>query len=246
MHLLAAKPGSIADGSEAVDLGQSPGDIVVLTAADTELACLSAACAGFGENFLRLRLANLLQLGHNLSVDTYVDDVVSRAKLVVVRLLGGAGYWRYGIEQVHAACRREGIALAVLPGDDKPDADLDGLSTLPEEARGRLWRYLAEGGIENARGFLAYAASLIGHDLPWAEPRPLLRAGLYWPDLRHPSFGEIERRWNQTEATLPNVSPSPCGRKGGGLAPQDPDQQAKSDPRLDKPLPCPSRKEGRI
>ncbi|MGF6231433.1 cobaltochelatase CobN [Inquilinus ginsengisoli] len=241
MHLLATRPGSIADGSEAVDLGQSPGDIVVLTAADTELACLSAARAGFGEEFPRLRLANLLQLGHNLSVDTYVDDVVGRAKLVVVRLLGGAGYWRYGIEQVHAACRREGIALAVLPGDDKPDADLDDLSTLPAEARGRLWRYLTEGGIENARSFLAYAATLAGHDLPWAEPRPLLRAGLYWPDLRHPSFGEIERRWKQAEAAQPNTLPLPLreGGRGRGLAPLEPGQKAASDTGLDKPLPLP-------
>ena len=30
MHLLKAQPGVVADGSEAVDLGQTPGDIVVL------------------------------------------------------------------------------------------------------------------------------------------------------------------------------------------------------------------------
>ena len=35
MHLLAAKPGTISDGREAVDLGQTPGDIVYLSAADT-------------------------------------------------------------------------------------------------------------------------------------------------------------------------------------------------------------------
>ena len=48
MHLLQAQPGAIADGSEAVDLGQSPGDIVVLSAADTELAALAAARAFLG------------------------------------------------------------------------------------------------------------------------------------------------------------------------------------------------------
>ena len=40
MHLLAAQPGSISDGAEAVDLGQDPADLVVLSAADTELAAL--------------------------------------------------------------------------------------------------------------------------------------------------------------------------------------------------------------
>ena len=33
------------DAGEAIDLGQTPGDIVFLSAADTELACLAAAQA---------------------------------------------------------------------------------------------------------------------------------------------------------------------------------------------------------
>ena len=57
MHLLAAVPGRI-DGAEAVDLDQSPGDVVVLTAADTEIAALAAAAQRRGEG-PSLRLANL-------------------------------------------------------------------------------------------------------------------------------------------------------------------------------------------
>jgi len=45
MHLLAATPGAINDGQEPVDLGQTPADIVVISAADTELAALSEARA---------------------------------------------------------------------------------------------------------------------------------------------------------------------------------------------------------
>ncbi|MCH8925887.1 MAG: hypothetical protein IH924_07080 [Proteobacteria bacterium] len=51
MHLLQAQPGGIADGSEPVDLNQSPGDIVVLSAADTELASLAAARGRLGAAF---------------------------------------------------------------------------------------------------------------------------------------------------------------------------------------------------
>lgn len=36
MHLLLAQKGTISDGNEAVDLGQTPGEIVFLSAADTE------------------------------------------------------------------------------------------------------------------------------------------------------------------------------------------------------------------
>ena len=43
MHLLAAQPGGISDGVQAVDLDQSPGDVVVLSAADSDLASLVAA-----------------------------------------------------------------------------------------------------------------------------------------------------------------------------------------------------------
>src|SRR3546814_192262 len=119
MHLLQATPGSISDGSEAIDLGQDPGDIVFLSAADSELAALAAAQrevgASLGEAAPSLRLANLMQLGHNMSVDLYVEQVVAAAKLVVVRLLGGESYWPYGVEQLHAACRERGIKLAMLP-----------------------------------------------------------------------------------------------------------------------------------
>ncbi|MEO5335478.1 MAG: cobaltochelatase subunit CobN [Magnetospirillum sp. WYHS-4] len=177
MHLLAAKPGEIADGTGAVDLGQTPGDIVVLSAADSDLSCLATARAACPDGFPSLRLANLMRLGHPLSVDLYVEKIVAHARLVAVRVLGGRGYWAYGVEQIAGACRDAGIPVAFLPGDDQPDAELTGFSNLPHEAVHRLWQYLVQGGVDNARAFLAYAAHLIGHPVDWQEPRPLLRAG---------------------------------------------------------------------
>ncbi|EKV32559.1 CobN component of cobalt chelatase involved in B12 biosynthesis [Caenispirillum salinarum AK4] len=179
MHLLAATPGGIDDGSDAVDLGQTPADIVVLSAADSELACLSHARRALGEAVPSLRLASLLHLGHNMSVDLYVDSVISGARLVIVRLLGGRGYWPYGVEELERVCRRKGIALAFLPGDDKPDEDLARASSLDASARDRLWRYLIHGGTGNAEHYLRYAATLLGRDVEWQEPAPLPSAGLY-------------------------------------------------------------------
>src|SRR5579884_2891043 len=92
MHLLAAEPGTISDGSEAVDLGQTPGDIVVLASADTEIALLAAAQSRRGGG-PSLRLAPVMRLGHHLSVDLYMA-VVAQAKLVVARLLGGSAWSR--------------------------------------------------------------------------------------------------------------------------------------------------------
>ncbi len=197
MHLLAAQPGGIVDGSEAVDLGQSPGDIVVLSAADTELAGLAAARERFGGDFPSVRLANLLNLTHNLSVDTYVSGVVAHARLVIVRLLGGVGYWPYGVEQVVETCRERNIGLALLPGDDQPDAALAGLNRLPRDVCHRLWQFCVHGGPENAWNFLAYAAHLTGHPVEWREPAPVLRAGLYWPGLDRPGLEAVRERWRE-------------------------------------------------
>jgi cobaltochelatase CobN len=196
MHLLAATPGAIADGANAVDLGQTPGDIVFLSAADSELACLSAARARIeGDGFPTLRLASLLHLGHPMSVDLYVENTLARAKLIVVRLLGGRGYWSYGVDQLTALARARGIGLAWLPGDDQPDPELSGLSTVPAEACHRLWQYLVHGGLDNCGQFLRYAAALTGGADEWREPRPLLRAGLYRPGDDQATLAELRRSW---------------------------------------------------
>ena len=162
MHLLSARPAGAEDVEEPVDLGQSPGDIVVLSAADTELGCLAAARAGLPADFPSLRLANLQRLGHPLSVDLYLERVVEGARLVVVRLLGGRPYWAYGVDQLATFCRERGIGLALLPGDAREDPELAERSTVAAEDRAQLWGYLVHGGIGNSGQLLRFAATLFG------------------------------------------------------------------------------------
>jgi cobaltochelatase CobN len=196
MHLLAAKPGTLADGSQAIDLGQSPGAIVVLSAADSEIASLAAAQARRGAGAPTLRLASLLALRHNYSVDLYAEHVIARAKLVIVRLLGGEGYWPYGVEQIAGVAAERGISVAFLPGDDKPDPILAGRSTLVPAIRDRLWRYLVEGGPGNAESFLRLAATVLGAEDDPPDPVPLLHAGLYWPGEAGPlGVRDLARHW---------------------------------------------------
>lgn len=222
MHLLAAKPGEITDGAGAVDLGQTPGEIVVLSAADSDLSCLAAARAAKPEGFPSLRLANLMHLAHPLSVDLYLDSVVRHARLVVARVLGGRGYWSHGVEQVAAACREAGVPVAFLPGDDQPDAELAGFSTLPAEATHRLWQYLVQGGPDNAGGFLDFAAHLIGRGTDWEEPRPLPRAGLYGsfqPDPDRPVAAVVFYRALYQAGNLKAVDALAAGLRAAGLNP---------------------------
>jgi cobaltochelatase CobN len=157
MHLLVRQTSSLDETAVAVDLGHTPAPIVVLSFADSDLSALAAAWAG-GPG---LRLANLAQLRHPLSVDLYVDSVIRHARCVVVRVLGGADYWRYGLEEVAAVCRAHGIALAVLAGDDAGDS-LAGFATVTPAMSVRLDALLRQGGVENARRALALAAHLGG------------------------------------------------------------------------------------
>ena len=235
MHLLAAQPGAIDDGADAVDLGQSPGDIVLLSAADTELACFAQAHAGLEDGAPTLRLANLMQLGHNLSVDRYAEQVVAGARLVIVRLLGGESYWPYGVERLTDVCTAHGIPIAWLPGDDKPDAGLAGRSTLPPEAAETLWRYCIHGGIDNARNALRYAATLIGRESEWRPPRPVPHAGLYWPGAGVLALEDVMQRW-RTGAPRACVVFYRALLQGGSLAPVDALVAALQDAGLD-PLP---------
>jgi cobaltochelatase CobN len=198
MHLLAAKPGQVDDGSEAVDLGQTPGDIVVLSAADSEIACLAAAQRTLVESDSAtpsLRLASLLSLRHNFSVDLYADAVVAGAQLVVIRLLGGESYWPHGVERLTALCRRHKTPIAFLPGDDRPDPVLSGWSTLDPSIADRLWRYLIEGGPGNAEGFLRLAGTILGRTDTPPAPVKLPHAGLYWPGGAVTGIAELGQHW---------------------------------------------------
>ncbi|MEM8596644.1 MAG: cobaltochelatase subunit CobN, partial [Pseudomonadota bacterium] len=190
MHLLQAQAGAIADGTEPVDPGQSPAEIVVISANDAEIAALAEAHARLrqrhGESVPTLRLARLSWLMHPFSVDRYLDDTLTKARLVIARVLGGEGYWPYGIEQCAARLGpASGTAFCALPGDDREEAALARVSSIGAEDRLALWAYLTEGGPRNAQHFLSLAAHLIA---PPARPVerppaavPLLRAGPYRP-----------------------------------------------------------------
>ncbi|CAO3427634.1 cobaltochelatase subunit CobN [Azospirillum doebereinerae] len=179
MHLLAARQDDLDAGPQAEDLGQSPADLVVLSFSDSDLSALASAWRANRDSLPSLRLANLNRLGHPLSVDLHVDSVVAKAKLVLLRLLGGSGYWRYGLDRVAATCRARGVALAVLPGEARPDPNLDGFGTVPADDAERLWRFFSEGGPANMASLLGFAATLAGTPTPWSEPAPVPRFGAH-------------------------------------------------------------------
>ena len=204
MHLLAATPGSIDNGQEPVDLGQTPAELVFISAADTELAALSAA-RGEMEAPPALRLASMMHLMHPMSIDLHIEACASKAKLVIARVLGGTGYWKYGAEQYAAHMHDAGVPLALLPGDDKPDAELHGLSTVSDEDYDALWAYLVEGGPANAENFLAYAQSMVAKAERPIPAAPLLRAGVYWPGSGISDLAAAQEAWTTGAPIVPLI-----------------------------------------
>ena len=206
MHLLAATPGSIDDGQEPVDLGQSPADVIFISAADTELAALSQARADLSDA-PSLRLSNLTHLQHPMSVDLHLDNCATKSRLVVARILGGAGYWKYGFEQFAARLAEEGVPFVALPGDDKPDAELRGLSTVSSEDYEALWAYLVEGGPDNALNFLSYCNWMLADhqgEAPQAAA-PLLRAGVFWPGAGVADIAAAQGAWRDGQPVVPVI-----------------------------------------
>lgn len=202
MHLLTAQAGTVEDGKDPIDLAQSPARITLLTSADTEIAGLAKAQGALlGEDPAQpsLRLANLLYLSHNFSVDLYLEQTLKAAELIIIRVLGGPSYWRYGLDEVTRLARGHGIKLAVVSGSAYRDETLDAFSTLDQQVTDRLWAYLVEGGPENYQNFLRYAHHLIDEDRPAPRPaEPLPKAGIFWPENSTvKSVAELREYWQE-------------------------------------------------
>src|SRR6188472_2714502 len=181
MHLLATSSASIDDLVEPIDLRQPPGDIVILSFADSDLAGLAVAWAEQRDILPSVRLANLRDLRHPLSVDLWLESVGQHAKVVVVRLLGGLDWWRYGVERLSSLARERSIALAILPGEDRDDPRLAEASTLAEHELDALLRFFREGGPGNLGSLLRRLAHHAGSHLEVPEPRALPRMAGYIP-----------------------------------------------------------------
>ena len=197
MHILASQTRRVDDGNDAVDLGQSPADLVLLSAADTELGSFASAHHDLGADRASLRLASIMALGHPYSIDLYAEQTVSGSKLVAVRLLGGVEYWRYGVERLEEEARACGVQLILVPGDDKWDEVLAVRSTVPLEEARRFWRYCVEGGSGNYQHALTFLSFLIGKAEEPLPPAPLPRAGIYLPGQTAPDIDALKASWRE-------------------------------------------------
>ena len=76
MHWTAAQPGCLDIERELVLIEQTPGEIVFLSAADTDLSCVASVWRErFGK---RLRIAHAFSLRQPVAADHYIETVVAK------------------------------------------------------------------------------------------------------------------------------------------------------------------------
>ncbi|MBC6433085.1 cobaltochelatase subunit CobN [Nostoc sp. HG1] len=180
MHRISSTSGGWNQSEGLIFLEQTPAPFVLITAADTDIQTLAAAVTKLPTSFPALRVANLLQLQQQLSIDTYGEQVLELAQVIILRLLGGRSYWSYGLEVVQEIVQRNGRTLIVMPGDDAFDPDLISQSTVPLGIVNQVWQYFNEGGVENfvnALQFISDTCLLTAYNPPL--PQSIPRVGLY-------------------------------------------------------------------
>ncbi|XZN92301.1 MAG: cobaltochelatase subunit CobN [Microcoleus sp.] len=208
MHKIAATPGGWNPQAEGVIfIQQTPAPIVFISAADTDIQTLAAASSKLPAEFPKLRAVNLLQLQQQLTIDTYAEEILQHAQVIILRLLGGRSYWSYGLEILRETAEKTQAKLIIMPGDDSPDPDLISHSNISLSAVNQLWRYFTEGGVQNFVNALKFAADTClktAYNPPL--PQTVSRVGIYeWSGSARGCF----------ETLQPDLETPPCPPQGG-------------------------------
>ncbi len=125
-----------------------------------------------------------------LDVSTELPGLLSGSDLVVVRILGSARSWRDGLDVVLAA----GVPVVVLGGEQTPDAELMGHSTVPIGIAAEAHRYLAYGGPANLAQLHAFLTDTV-----------LLGGEGFDPPVELPEWGVLDRPEGPADDRLPRV-----------------------------------------
>ncbi len=180
MHRIATISGGWNQSTDSVVfVDQQPAPIIIITAADTDIQTLAAATERLPEDFPQIRVVNVLQLQQQIVIDTYAEEVLALAKVIIVRLIGGQSYWSYGLEVVKEIVANTGAILIVLPGDERPDPNLTSHSTTTLTLVNQAWQYFIEAGVENYHNLLKFvAAEFLEFGTVYETPQSVPRIGV--------------------------------------------------------------------
>jgi cobaltochelatase CobN len=178
MHWTAAQPGCLDIERELVLIEQTPGEIVFLSAADTDLSCVASVWRErFGK---RLRIAHAFSLRQPVAADHYIETVLRKSKLVVARLLGGRAYFAHFIQGV-LDLKEEPVRpkFLIFPGTESDDDEFALLSDFPAAICRRMFEFFQHGGRENIRRAADGIEQLLAEREKLLDPVPVPEFGIY-------------------------------------------------------------------
>ncbi|MCY1665535.1 cobaltochelatase subunit CobN [Rhizobium sp. SL86] len=193
MHILATTSSSLDDLIEPVDLNQKPGDVVVLSFTDSDLNGIAGAWGRLQSNPLSLRLAQLSDLRHPMSVDLWLDKVARHARLILVRVLGGYDRWRYGVDELARLARQHNIPLYLLPGEcSERDERLEAASTVDFHEIQAVLALFRAGGPDNLDRLVGRLCTRLRgeQDIPLPAALDVPKLGFYRPEAGIVSLDE--------------------------------------------------------
>src|SRR5271165_3477440 len=178
MHWTAAQPGCLDTERELILIDQTPGEIVFLSAADTDLSCVSSVWRSCFGN--RLRIAHAFSLRQPVAADHYIETVVRKSKLLVARLLGGQAYFTHFIQGL-LDLKEEAVRpkFLIFSGTGSDEEELAVLSDFPMAACRRMFEYFKHGGLENIRRAAKGVEQLLANRDELLEPVPMPEYGVY-------------------------------------------------------------------
>jgi cobaltochelatase CobN len=183
MHWTAAQPGCLDTERELILIDQTPGEIIFLSAADTDLSCVSAVWQEcFGQ---RLRIAHAFSLRQPVAADHYIETVVRKAKLIVARLLGGQAYFAHFIQGLldlkEAPVRPK---FLIFSGTGSDDEALAVLSDFPPPVCKQMFEFFKHGGLENMRRAAQGVEQLLANRDELLDAVPMPEFGIYKTSAR--------------------------------------------------------------
>jgi cobaltochelatase CobN len=188
VHVRLRQKGRIDFGADVREDLPPTADLVVISAHDSDLRLLAGAADALSPLGLSLTLANYLTLLNPASIPALVETTLARARIVVLRMVGGAGYWIEGAEALRAWAWEKGTALFCVPAGPTWDETFAAMSAgaTTDEIRD-LWRYFAEGGPANIEQALVWLARAAGADAAPKPPVAMPLAGFLSPGDHAPA-----------------------------------------------------------
>jgi cobaltochelatase CobN len=192
----------LVDLPPALPVAQQAG-ILLLTHADTDLLCLRGAAADLPKGFGPVHASSLGKIQSEEHMHALVAGEARSARVIIVRLLGGAASLP-GFRQLVEAARRQNQLLLVVSGAGAPDPELTAASTVPAAIVHETTAYLQLGGRENFAHCLRFLSDhLLLTGFGYERPREMRQHGIYHPDLGpEPTLAEWRARH---DTNLPTV-----------------------------------------